>query len=359
MKVLIHAGLPKTGSTAIQHALIANQDVLREQGVLHPQFESERDWAGQWQLAAFWYPYIDPTDEVAVAKRFASHGGARFAEETIAFLGTTLSAAKSGGMDVVLSAEFLGSPSSPPGLATLREFLRDFTDDIHLLAYLRPPLDLFSSSVQQNLKRSHGPLTEKFRDHPNRARRMVEAFGMERTTIRVFSRSLLRDGDAIADFWNWLSGATGRSLTGLRPGEPANESLSAPACAILARLRRHKPDSEGADRTYSQARRLLQEFAADRADRRLVVPEDWRPRIVASVGGGWNDMLGLAAHTEAEKAQFILPLIEGLPAVSEAEVLEWLLSQHDKDFAEAFASYCRSRPEPWAARAASAVRGVV
>ena len=88
---------------------------------------------------------------------------------------------------------------SMAGMRTMRDVFAAYADDIRVLAYIRPPMELFPSLVQQRLKRLTGWPLHALVDHPLRAKREALTFGEAATSIRIFSRSLLRDGDVVSD----------------------------------------------------------------------------------------------------------------------------------------------------------------
>ncbi len=75
MKVLIHAGLPKTGSSTIQATFENNREKLRRGGILYPKFNGDGEIAGHWQLAALWYDNIDADVQKGLLNRLQKCGG--------------------------------------------------------------------------------------------------------------------------------------------------------------------------------------------------------------------------------------------------------------------------------------------
>ena len=155
-----------------------------------------------------------------------------------------------------------------------------------------------------------------------------------------------------------MSDAVERPLAPLLPGVFANESLPAPSCALLMRLRRSLANHETGQRLYSQTRRLLQEAIANFEFSRLGVPHAWLPRIEASAGHNWNETLALTRSDAAIMDRFRIQMIPGLDPITGDEIEDWLLSGNDPAFVQFFASFCRGRPEPFAVRVAEAVRAL-
>lgn len=351
MHVVIHAGLPKTGSTAIQDTLALNRNRLAEAGFVYPYLGDER-FQEHWLLSAFWAEFIEGGYLARRTKRLPPGWAAR----TRADVEANLRAAQTRDATVLLSSEALGSEDALPGLITLRALIERFTTAIRVIAYARPPLDLFPSMVQQRLKGLSTPIdvlpSDWLSNHPDRIDRLITAFGPENVHVRVYSRQR----DAVADFIDWIEQVTGRPIPALSPAPDANTSLPGAACAILARLRQRMKVGED-DRCYGQMRRLLSEFEPSRPMPKLQLPDEWRALISARNAAAWNRIVDMTDHPEAEKARFRLATAGCPPhsAIANGDFWSWVLSYHDHDYLDEFRRYCRTRTERWAGAAANQV----
>ena len=144
-RVVLHAGLHKTGTTALQSFLHGARDELRGRGLIYPQ-AGAFDWLGGGQHNIAW--------ELAGDRRFE----ARF--------GTVDDVAREiadSGMDAILSAEdFESVLHTPERLAPLREHpaLRD--REFVLLFFVRDQVAYLESLYSEMLRHGVGATLEEF-----------------------------------------------------------------------------------------------------------------------------------------------------------------------------------------------------
>lgn len=188
IRLVVHIGAGKCGSSAIQQFLLANRDTLRSNGVLFPGRElADDDSRGSQQLQFFEDNIEDPSFPDLVSQRLIDLHRVAEAE----------------GLDtVVISAENLINPKPFPRLfAGL-----DRHYDVEIVAYVRRQDDYVISGWQQ----WHVKRYEDFWDYYGRIRGRIDwhrdlepwrqAFGTEAMTVRDFARAQLVDGDVVSDF---------------------------------------------------------------------------------------------------------------------------------------------------------------
>lgn len=151
MKVVIHIGAPKTGSTAIQSAFSANRDQLLEHGILYPRLRMAK--TNHTLLTAGIYREDVPIGRL-IRPRVMASGKTRHEvyQEDISYLKEQIEMARPSCM--VLSSEaFFRSWKK----MRFEQFLKDcgvFPGDVSIVAYLRNPADRYLSLAQQGLKYS-------------------------------------------------------------------------------------------------------------------------------------------------------------------------------------------------------------
>ena len=224
-QLIIHAGLPKTGTSSIQVFLDDNARKLQEQGFYYTPAADPVGRPNHNLLAlAFWsnvqrsYRRIYGHDQTGLQQ--ASLNAWRDLKEGFV---------SSGCETLILSGEFF------TGCRTrqLADFLsNEFSNfDIASIFYLRRPSEYFASISQQHIKGSNHlkPIARS-----RRSEKLSQWSKLGDIIIREFNRDTLVGGDVSADF--------ARAI-GLRDGElniprPQNETISAEGMELLLMHRR-------------------------------------------------------------------------------------------------------------------------
>jgi hypothetical protein len=345
MHVIIHAGMPKTGSTSIQTALAAARPRLAEHGILYPQFGDHASLS-HWQLAAFGY---ESTGDGRRMRRMLTlpHG---WDVEVINRLESLLRQARENQQDILLSDEGMIHPERLSGLKRLRDLIESYGGEITVLAYARSPVDLFPSDLQQRLKNL--PRARRINQsgwaspHSAGFERLEASFNRERTHLRLFDRRLLVQGDVVADFAAWIGRIRGAELPPLEAGLSSNESMSAAACAILmaaldqfpALTPRAATDLE--ERIYGRLRSLLVAFQAGRPAPKLEMPLGWRDMIQETNRDDWNRLVDRSSHEPHEKQVMMISQVASGSPTGPADIHAHLMSGFDSDFFSDFWRFC-------------------
>jgi hypothetical protein len=219
LKLLLHAGIDKAGSTAIQAHLHANRAWLLERGVYLPQTGLTRFGHRKLFLpdaqASLWQELLDEL-------RVAARGG--YGQAVMSFEGLALLPGKQ-----------------------IRELCRHLAGlELSFLFYLRDQAEVLQSGYLQNLKaaaqplgidqlrQDYRPLTRANRDYSRMLAPFRASVGDGRIRLRPFVRNLLSGGDVVDDFLDSLSLLPGEGL-GRLPMQQ-NPSLDVPSARLLNKL---------------------------------------------------------------------------------------------------------------------------
>lgn len=227
MSVFLHVGYPKTGSSSLQLTLSKNQKKLNEHGLT--------------------YPLIDKDFKQRYLGYFSGLGkDARQGKNAASKLARLMDVVENTDNSVILSSEELSSSfiyhdrtvNHEEQLYLLRTELEKISKDIHILMYVRQPLSLYVSLMQERLKRNPDVIApSNFSCSYIAAVNAFEQAFDTTVNLRKFERSTLIGGDIVKDFFSYLSFYTKQTVFPLESSN-ANDSISGEAMHILWDLRR-------------------------------------------------------------------------------------------------------------------------
>lgn len=235
MKVVVHVGMPKTGTSAVQSAFyrhaspgleVADLGVPNHSLPLILLFE---DPARVAEHHAIWPRGAGFLATIPERRRALRH---RLDSQMERLRGTDAT--------LLISAEALWGSQRGQVRAGLAEAVAAHGAEVEVLCYVRPPLSYAASAFQQRLKSSKetGPLQldRLWPGYHRSVEQLDAAFGRSLVSLRLYGRDALRDGDIVADVANVL---------GVPPPQPTdaaqlrpNTSLGAEATAFLYAARR-------------------------------------------------------------------------------------------------------------------------
>ena len=228
MKVIIHAGMPKTGSTSIQWTF-ANRD----QGHVR-YFRWLRPAHNDLIILLF-----DERGERFLKYRLKNYGPKEkgYSREELLLLreewleSFEQDLTQPGADTCLLSAEAISNGRLWSVLTPLKAFLEKYSDDIQVIAYVRPPVSFMASAFQQRIKfgdkKEFNP-KEYWPRYRQRFERLDQVFGRENVTLRKFDRKTLKNGSVVDD----LAEFAGIPVP-YNSSQSKNESLSLEALALL------------------------------------------------------------------------------------------------------------------------------
>lgn len=206
-KLLIHIGCHKTGTTSIQHNLAQNGEALAKQGL---SFFYENAHSGERLLPDLhsWIGFVEKDKVVP-------HG--MYVREP-AKLADRLSQTQG---DIILSSENFSFVFDEHRIAGLQEELAKVFSDIRIVCYLRRQDRHIVSHHQEGSKLfrkaeydifghstlsipPYDPKHELYLDYDRRLSMWARAFGDQSLVLKVYDRKLLKNGDAVADFFDTI-----------------------------------------------------------------------------------------------------------------------------------------------------------
>jgi hypothetical protein len=340
MRIIVHAGMPKTGTSAVQEYLHSVREPMLAQGIVYPDMQHPSHWRLAVALAA---DTLLETEENAGkdSRGYLTRRAANNDMDVEATLADTTRIIRETPADgtIILSHENF---SAPQRAAQLVAFLREVAPaaEVEAIVYVRNPVALYPSGIQQAMKGKLGftPPTRWTSSHHGRADGVCAAFGEAHTEVRAHDRAILVGGDIIEDFRDYAAGRIGVALPPAPKALSTNESMSAPVCALL--LRWHQGPGGENMKAFSEMRRALMRFSRERRDPKLKLPAGWDAVIAQGNAADWNRTVVRMSYDEATKARLQLARPEDEVATLRVrDVRAWIGSGLDRAFITDFQAY--------------------
>lgn len=228
--IILHIGLDKTGSTAIQVACFANRSALLSRSILYPNV-----W-NHGQLGSCFYD--DPARYSYNAELGRIDTNLIRAEDRAYLDAMVYEIHHAQARTMVLSSEAFCFMEKEP-ITKLKDFLLGFSKNISVLMYYREPLSYAVSAMSQRARTGRplwpNPPIQSIKFVCNN---FVEAFGRKNVQVRKFSPEGFPRGDVRFDFFKLLGfhlDEIGKTL--LLESVRNNDALSGEAVAIADAIR--------------------------------------------------------------------------------------------------------------------------
>lgn len=231
MHVILHIGMPKTGSTALQRNLADHRAILREHAVVYPRLR-HLPHAHHALMPLFERP---GAIWGRVKKALGPDPAAAASREWEAVLEQMRDPRPK---VMVLSTEALFVAFEPRRLAAFAERILAVAERCTLVAYVRAPARFYASILIERAKRTTRPRDAGPIDYRAPIEQLQRALGAE-VIVRPFERASLHRGDISHDFlWH----ALGLDLPDL-PAVVGNVSLSPETASVYQAIMSHKAAS--------------------------------------------------------------------------------------------------------------------
>lgn len=235
MKLILHMGMPKTGSTALQYTLARARPRLLEAGVLYPEVASDQTY--HHILSLFMVDADEKTAPITYGHMFSDNASKQRALESN-WLQICRQVVRHRPEYLILSAEqlfwrFNTTSSSPETCSAFIQRLQKLTDDIQVVVYIRQPSQHYLSSTQQRLKHA-GILPEPGPLAVRATLENIEQLFGNSPLVLPYHREQLQGGDITLDFFKHCLPDIKEPQRFLSPGVH-NDSLSAESMSIMQR----------------------------------------------------------------------------------------------------------------------------
>lgn len=297
-KIVLHAGLPKTGTTSIQTAFYAQRRaLLDEERLLYPSLDANLTNA----LCTLFHD--DPRKHITnkLAGLTTLEAIAPLQNEYRKALEKEIGSTEWD--TLLLSAEGI-SNLSRHALRQLREWGDRFTTKWSVFLCVRHPVAYVRSLMQQLLK--SGSTLESLYDHPplpayrEKISNLIAAFGRDDVTVFDFESASEESGGIVGALAHrlCLSASTRDRLSARTVHE--NPSLSREAVLLLDSVNRRRPMFSGADRAPRRSGQEA-EYIGQVRGTRFEMPATLRDEVLARTHGDveWmNTELGLDLYRD-------------------------------------------------------------
>lgn len=229
MRLILHPGHSKCGSTSIQKSLLKNRAALEEKGVLVPdpqmRVKGEKGFNPVGETPRpFFKRVMDASDASELKYRV---------EEITRFAGAS-------DRTLVISAENLVNRLKSPAGEKVHHALQESFEDVKVIYYIKP-IKHFLLSAWQQWGCKKGVSFDRFVINSSKsgnpsycvaADLFSKVYGKDGLYLNMVDQSLLYKGDLLEDFYN-QAGISTKSLD--TTSIPANKSLSPALCSLLSR----------------------------------------------------------------------------------------------------------------------------
>lgn len=308
-RAVVHVGLEKTGSTAIQSWLHGESGALRSEGILVPRSIGSPNHT-RLVAACLDDGVVDNLKAHFLSERGESEG--RFRARTKAAFDAEVGAARDWST-LVVSSELISSRlHSPTEVLRLAGWLAPHVDSLHFVIYLRRQDDLAVSRFSSALRAGHDGFDDIWSDlsaasflrHPpersvadgaeyfdfSRIIGRLEAVAGARIDVRLYEAAP-PGGTIVDDFASILGLPQGRVRTGAARANPA---LSAEAQYVISQLNRTNRVQWPSGARNTPYRALLRKIEGEVTGARRMVPRAEAQGFVdrfrasnAEVAGRW------------------------------------------------------------------------
>jgi hypothetical protein len=273
MKLIIHIGPPKTGTTALQRALFNARKALLDQKVLYPDPKVRKAY-NHGSLCYLFRPFSE------APRGMKKKGEAHYIKQGKALRREVEEQTKEARPDVlILSSEWFARAYQATNTKEFVAFAEGLgASSIEFVLYARRPSEFFLSASQQRLRASSifQPI------YPWNVNGLINGFrslaGQHQVTALSFDRKALKDGNIVADFATRYIPSCLDLLKNAKRERQSNESFSAESMVILQDFRRSffAEQEEVFNERTRKLMRKLQKFDARDGNPRPKLKPEWK-----------------------------------------------------------------------------------
>jgi hypothetical protein len=303
-RCILHIGMPKTGSSSIQEAL------SQEHKITGCEYLDIGDAGNHSTIIYSLFSQRPELHHAHVAMQRTKKEVEDFVHYHREQLDSRLSSICS--QQYVISGEdilFLKEEE----LRALKSYLLQFSSEVLVVAYVRPPISFMQSAFQQNIKQGdlRFGIAGYFPRYRERLERFDLVFGRENVSLIKFDPASLLAGDVVVDFCNRI-GIEKREQPH-KAGNRVNESLSLEAIALL-----YLSYKFGSNDTYllSEQKKELVQFLSTFGARKFQYSKRFAAQILAQIA---DDIRWMETRLGCSLAEVISEHDEGIGSEEDLE----------------------------------------
>ncbi|MBP7003273.1 hypothetical protein [Amaricoccus sp.] len=226
MRIVLHIGLSKTGTTAVQTAFFDARNALLERRVLYP--DGGRGRENHRYLCPLFVGAADLPRRLEIQYRADRPAARRDAEAMWADI--RRQAEETDPALLALSSEYFFNNPTKSDYAAFRRRLEELSQDITVVMYVREPASWFAARVQQGAKQGRSIRSIDGGKLERELPLVEQGFG-RRVDVRLFERAALVGEDVVQDFIaHYVAPVVGPVTLS---ASQANESVSAEATSLM------------------------------------------------------------------------------------------------------------------------------
>lgn len=215
-KLFLHIGSGKTGTTSIQKFLSVNRKGLLKQNFCYPGSAVNHH-----QIVTLF-----ESDVKVLPREFAVVDQSTLCNSSVSYSNSLLAEIKKSETDFIISTEYFQNITTPQNVKKIHRFFSEYFDSIEVIFFVREPVGLYQSLVQQFVKAASvfpGPsLSFKFRS-------VIEAWrSFFPVTVKVFESGR----DVVQTFCE----TTGIDASSFYTVGESNQSLSMEQVFLLCKI---------------------------------------------------------------------------------------------------------------------------
>jgi len=257
---VLHIGMHKTGTTAIQGCLSGYDDGTTRYADLGPSNHSV-------PLATIFADNPELVPSHRMSGRSQSEV-CKLQEKWSLALERDL---RGPSRRLILSAESLTTNMmSLKAVIRLRDRIASAGRSVQVITYVRDPVSLANSKFQQRLRGGETRLHVPRPNYRARFKKIIDAFGRDRTEFIRYDRVLFPDRSVVRDFATRFSIMPEKPLLG-----DTNPSMCQDAAALLLEFNRHGPRASGTPALARARQRFLRVLRFDLVGPPFRLPDAW------------------------------------------------------------------------------------
>jgi hypothetical protein len=199
MKIYLHIGMHKTGTTAIQDSL---------EGFCSPSAMYANLWVSSNHSFSFWTAFSEaPHPGLLHHPTSVNKSPNELKKIHFDMIEESLKIALKSDKDIIFSGEDIAN-LTPNAIESMKNLFNKYTDEIEVISYIREPDAWMVSALQENIRHGNYAGYIETSEQPLyqiKFSKFIDIFGVENCLFKEFDLSLFTNSDVVLDFLDVIS----------------------------------------------------------------------------------------------------------------------------------------------------------